>query len=178
MRTINEIASWYKKNNLLAQNDLNRCKVLSIYTLVAYKIKNIEVQYEEMTYQNNDFNFGITNYEESAEFNEEETRILNTINRTYGYIPLEYLYSELSYAGQKIDEIVSFLRTDINEELEGNAYYDFNEYVLLGKNNVYFVNNNTNLTEEEKTRLIDKKSNDDQTLYTVFRDENDKLVVY
>ena len=44
MRTINEVATWFKENNLLASNDDLRVKVLSLYTKAAYTISNKELK--------------------------------------------------------------------------------------------------------------------------------------
>ena len=43
MCTINEIATWFKENNILALNDDLRVKVLSLYTKVAYTVSNKEL---------------------------------------------------------------------------------------------------------------------------------------
>ena len=42
MRTINDIATWFKENNLLAKKDELRIKLLSLYTKVAYTISEKE----------------------------------------------------------------------------------------------------------------------------------------
>lgn len=179
MRTINEIASWYKKNNSLAKDDLLRIKVLSIYTLVAYKIKNIQVSYEEIVYNGKEFNLGITSCEEDSTFDETETKILNTINRVYGYVRLDYLFSELSYAGITINEICESLKESITNDLEMYENHDFHEHAIVTNNLVFFVNDHTNLTNEEIELLMNQKPYDDQVIFTVYRDEeNGKLVVY
>lgn len=179
MHTINEIASWFKKNNELASSDELRTKVLSLYSLVAFKTSNINVEYEELTYQDNNFNLGITSYDENPIFNEQENKILQIINRVYGYIRLDNLFMELSYAGKTIEEISKFLKESIKEDLEMYENHDFNETVLVTDKLVFFINNDTQLTDDEIMHLKEKQPYDEQTLFSVYRDEEtNKLVIY
>lgn len=179
MRTINEIATWFKENNLLAKQDELRIKLLSLYTKVAYTISNLDLKCSELNFENNNINLGITNYETYADFSNEELQILNTINHVYGYEDLKYLVLDLTHIQNiNIENVTNYLKDRITSDLEGFKYYDFEEYVLLLGNNVFFVNNNTTLTEDEKERLR-AYNKPEQDSFVVFRnEESGKLVVY
>lgn len=179
MRNINEVATWFKQNNILAHNDDLRVKLLSLYTKFAYNIENIELQCTELNFQNNDFNIGITDTNTETILSKEELQIIKTINHVYGYEETKYLILALTHAQNcNIENLTNYFRDEIKSHLEGHKLYDFNEYVeLLGKN-VFFVHNNTTLTEEEKKRLS-KYNRPDQNHFIVFRDDTSrKLVVY
>ena len=179
MRTINEVATWFKDNNILAEKDELRIKILSLYTKVAYTISNIELKCTELNFENNDLNFGITDTKIYTEFSNEELQILKTINHVYGYEDLKYLILDLTHIQNiNIENVTNYLRERITSDLEGFKYYDFEEYVLLLGNNVFFINNNTTLTDEEKERLR-TYNKPEQDSFVVFRDDSDgKLVVY
>ena len=114
-----------------------------------------------------------------VEFPADELQILNTINHVYGYEELKYLILHITHIQNvNIENITSYLKDELVSNLEGYQYYDFDEYVLLLGNNVFFVNNNTVLTDEEKERLKGYNK-PDQDSFVVFRNEgNGKLVVY
>lgn len=179
MRTINEIATWYKENNLLAENDLLRIKVLSLYTKAAYTILNIDLKCSELSFENNDLNLGITDTSSPTTFSEAELHILKTINHVYGYEDLKYLILDLTHIQNiNIENVTNYLKDRLISDIEAFASYDFNEYVLLFGNNVFFVNNNTILTEEEKEQLS-LYNKPEQDSFVVFRNEQTgKLVIY
>lgn len=179
MRTINEVATWFKENNLLASNDDLRVKVLSLYAKAAYTISNKELKCSELSFEKQDMNLGITDMSTYVDFPADELQILNTINHVYGYEELKYLILHLTHIQNvNIENITSYLKDELVSNLEGYQYYDFDEYVLLLGNNVFFVNNNTVLTDEEKERLKGYNK-PDQDSFVVFRnEENGKLVVY
>lgn len=179
MRTINEVATWYKENNILAKSDDLRVKVLSLYAKVAYNISGLELKCTELNFEHKDFNFGITDTSSYTNFPAEELQILKTINHVYGYEELKYLILDLTHIQNvNIENITSYLKERIASDLEGYQYYEFDEYVLLLGNNVFFVNNNTKLTEEEVNHLR-TYNKEEQDSFIVFRDEtNGKLVVY
>ena len=179
MRTINEIATWYKENNILANKDLLRNKVLSLYTKAAYTILNIDLKCSELNFENNDLNLGITDTSSPATFNKTELQILKTINHVYGYEDLKYLILDLTHIQNiNIENVTYYLKDRLASDIEAFASYDFNEYVLLFGNNVFFVNNNTILTEEEQETLS-KYNKQEQDSFVVFRDEyTGKLVIY
>lgn len=179
MRTINDIATWFKENNLLAKKDELRIKLLSLYTKVAYTISEKELKCSELNFENNDLNIGITDYESYAEFDNDELQILNTINHVYGYEDLKYLVLDLTHIQNiNIENVTNYLKDRISSDLEGFKYYNFEEYVVLLGNNVFFVNNNTKLTDEE-TEYLRALSKPEQDSFVVFRNEDSgKLVVY
>lgn len=179
MRTINEIATWYKENNILADKDLLRIKVLSLYTKAAYTLLNIDLKCSELNFENNDLNLGITDTSSPATFNKTELQILKTINHVYGYEDLKYLILDLTHIQNiNIENVTYYLKDRLASDIEAFASYDFNEYVLLFGNNVFFVNNNTILTEEEQETLS-KYNKQEQDSFVVFRDEyTGKLVIY
>lgn len=179
MRNINEVATWFKQNNILAKDDDLRVKVLSLYTKFAYNISNLDLKCTELTFNDNNFNLGITNTNEKQDFSKEELQIIKTINHVYGYEEVKYLILSLTHVQNcNIENLTNYFHDEIKDHLEGHQYYDFNEYVELLGNNVFFVNNNTTLTEEEKERLS-KYNRPDQEHFIVFRDTtNGKLVVY
>lgn len=179
MRTINEIATWFKENNILALNDDLRVKVLSLYTKVAYTVSNKELLCEELNLEDNDLNIGITDMKVSAEFDREELQILNTMNHVYGCDELKYLILPLTgIKTPNLKEITECLKDDILFDLESFQNYSFNEYVLLLGDNVFFVDDKTVLTEEEKERLS-LYNDPEQDSFVVFRNEADgMLVVY
>lgn len=176
MRSISEIANWFKKNNML-KDDI-RIKLLCLHTIVAYKISNIDLEYEEIKFSKDSFDIGIRDIDTKSMFNDKELRILNTINHVYGYEDIECLLKHLSNVLEpSIDNIINYLYEEIEKHLDGFKYYDFDEYVLLLGNNVFFIKNNTILTEDEKDTLS-KYDLADQDSFIVFRDTNNKLVVY
>ena len=179
MRTINEVATWFKENNLLAKQDQLRIKILSLYTKVAYTISEKELKCSELNFENNDINLGITDYASYADFDNEELQILNTINHVYGYEDLKYLVLDLTHIQNiNIENVTNYLKDRISSDLEGFKYYNFEEYVLLLGNNVFFINNNTKLTEEE-TNYLRNLNKPEQDSFIVFRnEESGKLVVY
>lgn len=179
MRNINEIATWFKENNILATTDFLRVKVLSLYTKVAYTLLNKELKCSELNFENNDFNFGITDTNSYTEFDDDEIQILKTINHIYGYEELKYLILDLTHIQNiNIANVTNYLQERIEKDLEDFKYYPFDEYVLLLGNNVFFINNNTTLTEDEKNSLL-SYSKKEQDSFVVFRDEETgKLVVY
>lgn len=179
MRTINEVATWFKENNILAKEDDLRIKVLSLYAKAAYTISGKELKCSELSFEKQDINLGITSTEEYVDFPADELQILNTINHVYGYEELKYLILHLTHIKNvNIENVTNYLKADLESDLEGYQYYDFDEYVLLIGSNVFFVNNNTILTDEEKESLK-LYNRQDQDSYIVFRDEDSgKLVVY
>lgn len=179
MRTINEIATWFKNNNILAKKDNLRVKILSLYTKVAYTISSKELKCSELNFENGDINIGITDTEVYADFPADELQILKTINHVYGYEELKYLILDLTHIQNvNIENVTNYLKERITSDLEGFQYYDFEEYVLLLGNNVFFVNNNVKLTDEEKQSLR-TYNKEEQDSFIVLRDEQTgKLVVY
>lgn len=179
MRNINEIATWFKENNLLAENDFLRVKVLSLYTKVAYTLLNKELKCSELNFENNDFNLGITDTNSYTEFADDEIQILKTINHVYGYEELKYLILDLTHIQNiNIENVTNYLQERIEKDLEDFKYYPFDEYVLLLGNNVFFINNDTKLTEDEKNSLLSYNKKE-QDSFVVFRDkETGKLVIY
>ena len=176
MRSISEIANWYKNNNILS--DEIRINILSLYTIVAYKISNIDIEYNEITFSKDSFDIGIESINNDIIFSKEELQILKTINHVYGYEDIKYLLKHLSYIeNPTIDNIIKFLYKEIKEYLEGFIYYDFDEYDLLLGNNVFFVKTDTTLSEEEKIELSCYDFQD-QDSFLVFRNDDGKLVVY
>ena len=183
MRDINEISSWYKKNNELCRNDQLKIKFLCLYTIVAYSVKNIELEYKELVvdFEKKDFNFGITEYDRDTTFSEEEIHILKTINRLYGYFENKDLLYHLSLNSNSISDIINHLKKEITEDLGSYKFYKFNEYVLITKKYIFFIDNNTNLTDEEVKYLKEYqyKGPEDQTQFTVFRSvSSGALVIY
>ena len=120
-----------------------------------------------------------TDYESYAEFDNDELQILNTINHVYGYEDLKYLVLDLTHIQNiNIENVTNYLKDRISSDLEGFKYYNFEEYVVLLGNNVFFVNNNTKLTDEE-TEYLRALSKPEQDSFVVFRNEDSgKLVVY
>ena len=108
-----------------------------------------------------------------------ELQILKTINHVYGYEDLKYLVLDLTHIQNiNIENVTNYLKDRISSDLEGFKYYNFEEYVLLLGNNVFFINNNTKLTEEE-TNYLRNLNKPEQDSFIVFRDEESgKLVVY
>lgn len=179
MRTINEIATWYKENNLLAANDTLRVKVLSLYTKAAYTLSGKDLKCSELNFENNDLNLGITDMSSYADFPADELQILKTINHVYGYEELKYLILDLTHIQNvNIENVTNYLKDRLLHDLESFEHYEFEEYVLLLGNNVFFINNDTILSEEEKEFLAGYNKSE-QDSFVVFRDENNgKLVVY
>lgn len=179
MRTINEIATWYKNNNILAKNDDLRIKVLSLYTKFAYNIKGLDLECSELSFQDKDFNIGITSTNEETTFEKDELQIIKTINHVYGYEEVKYLILALTHVQNcNIENLTNYFHDEILDHLEGHELYDFNEYVELLGENVFFINNDTNLTDEERENLATYKR-PDQDHFIVFRDnQSGKLVVY
>ena len=79
---------------------------------------------------------------------------LASIARDYGYEDLKYLVLDLTHIQNiNIENVTNYLKDRISSDLEGFKYYNFEEYVVLLGNNVFFVNNNTKLTDEETEYL-------------------------
>ncbi len=179
MHTINEVATWFKENNILAAKDQNRIITLSLYTKIAFKLCNKDLKCTEISFANGSFNIGITNTDTPGNWSSDELQIIETINHCYGYENLKYLFLKLAKVKNcNIENITNYLKDDILDALESYKDYTFNEYVLIFNDNIFFINKNTILTDAEK-ELLSTYDNADQNSYIVFRDENNgKLVVY
>lgn len=177
MRTINEIASWYKKYNKLSNEKL-RVEMLSLYTIVAFKTQGLEIEHGKLKIDSVSIELGITNKDLDPIFNELETRILNTINRVYGYLKVSTLLYSLAFVEPTIEKITDYLYDEIKNDIDNHKNFDFNEYVILSNNNVFFVGNDTKLTDEELEHLNTYQALE-QNQFTVFRNpDTGKLVIY
>ena len=92
---------------------------------------------------------------------------------------MKYLILDLTHIQNiNIENVTNYLQERIEKDLEDFKYYPFDEYVLLLGNNVFFINNDTKLTEDEKNSLLSYNKKE-QDSFVVFRDkETGKLVVY
>ena len=124
MRHINEVASWFNKNNILRideETDNLRLNLLCLYTKVAYNIKGLELVCNTPTINGKQIDIGITDTNVETNFTDEEMRIINTINREYGYLKTKALL---------------YYITDLKGELTFAAVIGF---VIFGMNNGQFV---------------------------------------
>ena len=156
MRTINEVATWFKDNNILADKDELRIKILSLYTKVAYTISNIELKCTELNFENNDLNFGITDTKSYTEFSNEELQILKTINHVYGYEDLKYLILDLTHSQNINNEnVTNHLRERIKSDLEVLCEGHKKWFVdISGINDLINLGNYISATEVESDREI------------------------
>jgi len=184
MRHINEVASWFNKNNILKKNEKEdnlRINLLCLYTKVAYTIKGLELECDEISFDEKlNINIGITNLNLETEFTTEELRILKTINREYGYLTMgDLLYRLKNIEGTlNYKNITSHLKNNITETLIGYERYKFNEKVVIVNNRVFFIDNEIIITDEIMKR-IKKYSFEDQYIFTVYKsDDIEGLTIY
>ena len=184
MRHINEVASWFNKNNILKKNEKEdnlRINLLCLYTKVAYTIKGLELECDEISFDEKlNINIGITNLNLETEFTAEELRILKTINREYGYLKITDLLFDFSIIDDKLCHkvICEKLKNDIEDHLEGYESYNFDEKTIIIKKNVFFVNKEVEVTE----KLIEELSNyylEGQYIFNVFKGSTEEgLLIY
>jgi len=175
MRHINEVASWFNKNNILRideETDNLRLNLLCLYTKVAYNIKGLELVCNTPTINGKKIDIGITDTNVETNFTDEEMRIINTINREYGYLKTKaLLYYIADLKGElTFENITNHLNKTISEDLEGYALFEFNERPILVNDKVFFVDNNMEITEELMKRFEEVDS-EDQYIFTVFENE-------
>lgn len=197
---INEVATWFYKNNERVRNDETDVliRLLCLCTKTAFLIEDdIKMGPIKLQLLNNNTEVkvivDITEAVDNYPFTDKQLRILKTINRNYGYDDItellnhiceqEFFTNNLSELEQgkiveiKDDELESTFGINVKKVLENYKDYDFKEEVLTIGKNTFFVKIGTNLTEEEKENLKNKNIFD-QNQFDVFRSEDGVLVVY
>lgn len=197
---INEVATWFYKNNERVRNDETDVliRLLCLCTKTAFLIEDdIKMGPIKLQLLNNNTEVkvivDITEAIDNYPFTDKQLRILKTINRNYGYDDItellnhiceqEFFTNNLSELEQgkiveiKDDELESTFGINVKKVLENYKDYDFKEEVLTIGKNTFFVKIGTNLTEEEKENLKNKNIFD-QNQFDVFRSEDGVLVVY
>ena len=176
MRHINEVASWFNKNNILKKNEKEnnlRINLLCLYTKVAYMINNIELECENVQFSNEKIYMGISNIELDVEFEDQELRILKIINREFGYLNMQdLLYPIMSFDEKSTYEnLYNHLKKDITDSLEGYKMFKFNENVIIVNNKVFYVNNQIEITDE-LIEIFRNHTFEDQYIFTVYESDD------
>lgn len=160
-------AKWFIENNeiIRRQEDNTYLDILCTHAKVAFLIKGLDT---------------VSN--ENRDFTNEEIHILKTINQHYGYFSPERFkggyMKRLSREEQMTDDIlIKHMRETIEETLKFHANDKFEEEALvLNDDFVVFVQNGTNLTNEEIETI---KNWDPEFYHTihVYRNSDGKIAV-
>ncbi len=179
MTHINDIASWFSKNNEFCSEDQDRIKLLSLMAILFFKHEKLPLEYSELYLKNNNFEFGIYDYDTDYHFSKKELFLLNVVNREFGYILFNVLvsYFELDYP--TIDKLYDRLKDVISSDIEGYGEIDFNTYTYINKNDmIFFIDNNIELTDELKEKLDNKLMVDGQYIFNVTTIPNGRVVIF
>ena len=176
MRHINEVASWFNKNNILKvdeETDNLRINLLCLYTKIAYIINNINLECEEVQFSNEKIYMGVSDYNLDVEFNDEELKILQIINRELGYLNMQdLLYPIISFNKKPTYEnLYNHLKKDISDSLEGYDMFQFNENVVIVNDKIFYVNNKIDITDE-LIEIFKNHSFEDQYIFTVYESDD------
>ena len=190
MINVNQVASWFVKNNHILANEKfdNHLLFMCMLAKVAFHVKNIEVNYGQATFENGYLNFSeFLDKNAEFEFNEKETHILKSINKYYGYYTFDDLLSNywieqfllnICTENSKISDVAMYasLTHTVSRALLFYQDCTLDEYVIIENDNVFFVENNIKLTAKEKKELKAIEPGE-QKIFNVFRDNEESLVI-
>jgi len=173
MLHVNDIASWYA----LFHEDRLKIHLLTLLALICFKSYDYDICYEEFTFDEEGFNFGITDYNIKLSYTHQEIYILKLIQHLYGYYSTQRI---LDYVASKkastIKQICTAFKFEMISDYESFASYDFNEYVIVKNEIIFYIQIGTILSDRE---LSDLSNYQDQESYVVYRNETTgKLVIY
>lgn len=175
---INDIASWFSKNNEFCSNDEERIYLLCCLTIFAFRLNDINVDYKEVNTEDS-YSLGIYDYDSEYSFNSKEKHLLQFVNHKYGYFDIDYLKSMLNMCNKSLDECFYYLEDILSLHLKEYESYEFDDYVYIGKNNVvFFVSNDCVLDEDDKDSLDKLNDFENQRIFYVRKEDGGSLVVF
>ncbi len=184
METINNVKKWFVKNNKTKLSDQKQ-NVLGLFTKAAFLLNDSKKDIGSFIYENESINVIESDLELSKiKFTAKEIRLLKEINNYYGYLDMKTLFKtepllKLKFENKKVELtdkiIIDLFGKTIKEMEEYFKNYDLNKEVIVNNDLVFFVQKDTNLTDEERDYLS-KLTSDNQKIFEVSRTENGLVV--
>lgn len=171
------LAKWFYDNNFLVREDVNQDRLKSLVFCAACSLGLDEEVIIEDRAIILDIDFMDYNFKEAT------INLLNCINRAIGFnekFKNSYMFDSIlielgdniKTTYSKLNKYYNRFKNNVLQEYDG---YDFNKKYLRINNNIYFINFDRELTNDEK-KLLELNKNE-QRIYEVYLQDGELIIL-